>query len=63
MNFPEALSLIQIALSACVIPLIKILWDIKIELAPLAKAIEGLDKRVERVERWQDGTGNHARMR
>ena len=54
MNLADTLSIVQISLSALVIPLIKVLWDIKIELVPLASAIKSLDGRVERVERWQD---------
>lgn len=44
----------QLAMSFAVFPLIKILWGIKLELAPLVGMIKDLKARVERVERWQD---------
>lgn len=56
MNFDwhVLLELAQLLLTLLVIPLIKVLLGIKIELSHFNAVLEGLTKRMERIETWQD---------
>jgi hypothetical protein len=48
------LDVAQLGMTALVIPLIKVLLSIKMELAHFNATVESLIKRIERVENWQD---------
>ena len=48
------LELTQMLLTLLVIPLIKVLLGIKVELAHFNATVEGLVARIKRIEEWQD---------
>ena len=51
---PEWLAYANFALNLLIIPLLKILWDIKIELTRLDTKMENHLQRLERLERSHD---------
>ena len=53
-NVPEWILYANFALNLLIVPLLKVLWDIKIELTRLDGKVESYLNRLERLERHQD---------
>jgi Tfp pilus assembly protein PilF len=56
MNIQEVLAIVQLILSAAVVPLIKILWDIKNELAALRTELAKDYMLKADFEKYREGT-------
>ena len=52
----ELVPLINMILNILILPLLAILWGIKVELARLNALLEGHDGRIERLEAVQDSS-------
>ena len=53
---PDFLSILNVFLNLLIIPILKVLWDIKNGLARLESTVESHQNRLERLERQQDAT-------
>ena len=53
-HMPDWLAYANFALNLLILPLLKVLWDIKIELTRLDTQFDNYLKRLERLERHQD---------
>jgi hypothetical protein len=50
----DLLPILNVALNLLIIPILKILWDIKNGLARLESTVQSQGSRLDRIERQQD---------